>query len=282
MRKVVCIALAGLVCCFSMPMALFCQESETVAVEQATSVTESMVTRVEDIWPPGEVREYLFQIAGQEVGRQWNQLIVGPATESGQSYELRFKLNMDLNAVGQPIQMQMHGGLILTPEGRPLSYDLDVSIDEQKQKLTAEFVEGKVLATVLKGAGESEHRVPCSPDIFVVDNNMIGQWALMLGLLPLQIGEKIPQKIFVPQALMEMDILVDVTGVETIEVGGVEEKAYVCEIAPIGESVWVSEGGKMIRLEDEKQNLIITLLSPDADLPPAGSSGDSSFKDSAQ
>jgi hypothetical protein len=282
MRKVVCIALAGLVCCFSNPVDLLCQETETIAAGQTASGDEDLTTCVEDVWPPGEVREYLFQIAGQEVGRQWNQLVVRPVTDLGQSYELRFKLSMDMSAVGQPIKMQMHGGLILTPQGRPLSYDLDVSIDEQKQKLTAKFVEGKVLATVLKGAGESEHRVPCSPDIFVVDNNMIGQWALMLGLLPLQMGEKIPQKIFVPQALMEMDIMVDVTGVETIEVGGVEEKAYVCEIAPIGESVWVSEGGKMIRLEDEKQNLIITLLSPDADLPPAGSSGDSSFKDSAQ
>jgi hypothetical protein len=282
MRKVVCIALAGLVCCFSNPVDLLCQETETIAAGQTASGDENLTTCVEDVWPPGEVREYLFQIAGQEVGRQWNQLVVRPVTDLGQSYELRFKLSMDMSAVGQPIKMQMHGGLILTPQGRPLSYDLDVSIDEQKQKLTAKFVEGKVLATVLKGAGESEHRVPCSPDIFVVDNNMIGQWALMLGLLPLQMGEKIPQKIFVPQALMEMDIMVDVTGVETIEVGGVEEKAYVCEIAPIGESVWVSEGGKMIRLEDEKQNLIITLLSPDADLPPAGSSGNGSFKDSAQ
>jgi len=282
MRKMVCVALAGLVCCFSNPVDLLCKETQTIAAGQTASGDENLTTRVEDVWAPGEVREYLFQIAGQEVGRQWNQLVVGPATESGKSYELRFKLSMDLNAVGQPMQMQMHGGLILTPEGRPLTYKLDVCINEEVQKLTAVFADGRVLATVLKGAGESEHKVPCSPDIFVVDNNMIGQWALMLGLLPLQMGEKIPQKIFVPQALLEMDIMVDVTGVETIEVGGVEEKAYVCEIAPIGESVWVSEGGKMIRLEDEKQNLIITLLSPDADLPPVGSSGDSSFNDSAQ
>ena len=272
MRRAVYLAAVGAICCCLIPASSLGQD-----VEHVSSATTDEISSVEAVWPRGEVREYLFRIAGQQVGRQWNQLVVEAETDSGLTYELNFKLDLDLNAVGQPTKMQMAGDLALTSEGVPLSYGLEVSIDDSKQKLTATFTEDKVLATVTKGGPASEHSVPYSPDIFVVDNNMIGQWGLMLGLLPLKVGQEISQKIFVPQALMEMDILVDVTGEETVRVGGSQEEAYVCQIAPIGEICWVTRSGRLIRLEDKKQSLVVTLLSPEGEIAPAESSGHSFF-----
>jgi RsiW-degrading membrane proteinase PrsW (M82 family) len=276
MRRAVWLVLMGAMCGCFLPAYLGGQESE-VTREQVLSDTEVGATPLEAIWPRGEVREYLFQMAGQQVGRQWNQLLVGTETDSGQSYELRFKLNLDLSAIGQPTEMEMEGGLTLTQEGRPLSYELDVSVDEEKQGLKATFAGDQVLATVTKGGRESEHRMPFSPDIFVVDNNMIGQWGLMLGLLPLKVGQKMNQKIFIPQALSEMDIQVDVTGVEEVAVGGIQEEAFACHIAPLGEICWVTMDGRMVRLEDPKQSLVVTLLSVQGEAPPEPSSQDSFF-----
>lgn len=272
MRRAVYLAIVGAICCCLFPASSLGQD-----VEHVSSATTDEVSSVEAVWTRGEVREYLFRIAGQQVGRQWNQLVVKAETDSGLTYELNFKLDLDLNAVGQPTKMQMAGDLALTSEGVPLSYGLEVSIDDAKQKLTATFTEDKVLATVTKGGPASEHSVPYSPDIFVVDNNMIGQWGLMLGRLPLKVGQEISQKIFVPQALMEMDILVDVTGEETVQVGGSQEEAYVCQIAPIGEICWVTRSGRLVRLEDKKQSLVVTLLSPEGEIVPAESSGHSFF-----
>jgi hypothetical protein len=179
--------------------------------------------------------------------------------------------------VGQPVELQMDGGLILTERGRPSSYDLEVFIEGEKQTLQAFFEEGTVEATVWKGGGESTHRLPVSPYVFVVDNNMIGQWGMMLGLFPLEVGDKIRCKIFVPQALTEMDIQVDVREVETVLVGGVEQEAYVCHIAPIGEICWVTKDGKLVKLEDKKQSLIVTLLPAGSQAPMEESSTDSFF-----
>jgi RsiW-degrading membrane proteinase PrsW (M82 family) len=153
---------------------------------------------------------------------------------------------------------------------------LEVFVEGEKQTLQAFFEQGAVEATVWKGAGESTHRLPVSPYIFVVDNNMIGQWGMMLGLLPMELGDKIRCKIFVPQALTEMDIQIDVKEVETVPVGDQEEEVYVCHIAPIGETCWVTKDGKLVKLEDKKQSLIVTLLTAEG-APPAEESSQDSF-----
>ena len=182
MRKAVWLVLVAIVCCCFFQVDFLDWES-SAAAEQMALATEDMLTPVESIWLRGEVREYLFQMAGQKVGRQWNQLLVGTETDSGLNYELRFKLYLDLSPIGQPTEMDMEGGLVLTERGQPLSYELNVSIDEETQKLKATFAEDKVKATVTIGDHESEHSVPYTSGAFVVDNNMIGQWGLMLGLL---------------------------------------------------------------------------------------------------
>ncbi|KPL17797.1 MAG: hypothetical protein AMJ92_10950 [candidate division Zixibacteria bacterium SM23_81] len=271
MRRAVCLAIVATICGCLVPSSSLGQESPA-PIEHVSSATTNEISSVEAVWPRGEVREYLFRIAGQQVGRQWNQLVVQAEADSGLTYELNFKLDLDLSAVGQPTRMQMEGELALSSEGVPLSYGLEVSFDEEKQKLTATFTEDTVLAAVTKGGRTSQHSVPYSPDIFVVDNNMIGQWGFMLGLLPLKVGQEIPQKIFVPQALMEMDILVEVTGEETVQVNGSQEQAYICQIAPIGEICWITRSGRLVRLEDKKQSLVVTLVSPEGEMAPAESS----------
>jgi hypothetical protein len=261
MKRILEIITAGAIWCLFFSLAAAEEAADTA--DHVTSATLSTsLAPLEAVWPRGEVREYLFEIAGREVGRQWNQMTVTGESAAESGYRLNFTLDLDLRPVGQPTQLRMDGNLDLSSGGRPVAYQLNVTIDGQEQKLTALFLDEEVQAVVLKGGKESRHQVQVSRGIWVVDNNMIGQWGLMLALFPLQPKAEVAATIFVPQALMEMDILVEVTDQEPVEILGAEELAHVCDISPIGETCLVTEGGRLVRLEDEKQDLVVTLLPP--------------------
>jgi len=270
MKKALWILLAGSMALAAVMIAF---SDQTLSQEEPAAVAVDEISPLEGIWPPGEVREYGFHIAGHEIGRQWNQLLEG----TGSSYDLMFRLKLDMSPVGQPIKMEMDGTLTLTPDGRPVTYDLNVSVDGQEQKLEVSFSDSTVEAAVQKAGGESRHSLPFHADSYVVDNNMIGQWGLMLGLLPLGAAEEIQQRIFVPQALTEMDVMIKVGEVETVSFGEEREEAYVCRILPLGEIYWVTKSGKLVRLEDQKQSLVVTLLPPGGVESPLDSSGDLFF-----
>jgi hypothetical protein len=259
MKKAMWLALVAVLCCQA-SVSLWAQVPTADSGMVAAPVVDSSLSPVEAAWPLGEVREYLFHMNGQEMGWQWNQLVASEGVGPGTRYDLKFTLSLDLGALGQSGKMNMDGKLILTPQGQPLAYQLNVAIGEERQQLMATFAEEKVQATVTEGGRESQHMVPYTPGIFVVDNNMIGQWGLMLGLLPLTVQDHLLARIFIPQALDEMDIEVEVLGQETLMVNGTEQLTSICHIAPIDEICWVTENGLLVRLEDEKQNLVITLL----------------------
>jgi hypothetical protein len=85
----------------------------------------------------------------------------------------------------------------------------------------------------------------------------------MLALIPLHGGEPMAGRIFVPQALTEMDILVEIDPGGPLPAPETGQPAYRCHLVPIGETCWVTPEGRLIRLEDEKQDLVITLLEPE-------------------
>ncbi len=231
--------------------------------EEGTAGGEGEVAvMVEDVWPLGEVREYRFELAGQPVGRQWNQMLAldDPGEDGG--YRLDFTLELGLSAIGQPDSLKMDGIYEFTPAGRPLAYRLNVALGEERQRLDIALTDSTIEATVLRDGAESRHILPRLHDIFLVDNNMIGQWGLMLALIPLHGGEPMAGRIFVPQALTEMDILVEIDPGGPLPAPGTEQLAYRCHLAPIGETCWVTPDGRLVRLEDEKQHLVVTLLPP--------------------
>jgi hypothetical protein len=155
-----------------------------------------------------------------------------------------------------------------------LSYQLDVLFGGQKQHLSVLFDKGRAQATILKDGQESQQLLSVSPNVFVVDNNMIGQWGLLLALLPLEPGQEIHQKIFVPQALSEMDIVVEVLAEGPVEVAGNVEMAYMCYLAPIDEICWITQAGRLVQLEDKKQGLVVTLVPPpDQEVPEGEAAG---------
>jgi len=233
---------------------------EIAAGEETAGPLEPAAVTVEDVWPLGEVREYLFHIAGTPMGSQWNQMTAsGDPAESG-VYRLEFTLDLSLTAVGRPDSLKMSGFSDVRPDGRPLAYHLDVDIAGEPQRLDIAFGDSTIEATVLRDGAQSRHILPRLHDIFLVDNNMIGQWGLMLALIPLHGGEPMAGRIFVPQALTEMDILVEIDPGGPLPAPGTGQAAYRCHLAPIGEDCWVTPDGRLIRLEDERQDLVVTLL----------------------
>jgi hypothetical protein len=74
-----------------------------------------------------------------------------------------------------------------------------------------------------------------------------------------------------------MDVLIKAGETETVSIGEGSEEAYVCRVLPLAEIYWVTKSGKLVRLEDQKQSLVVTLLPPGGDVPPAESSGDLFF-----
>jgi hypothetical protein len=239
------------------------EEDASMASHLDAAVAEEDSVTAEDVWPLGEVREYLFEMAGRPIGTQWNQLMALDDVDEGAGYRLNFTLQLNLGAIGGADSLEMDGIYDLTPRGRPLAYRLNVIVNGQRQHLDIALTDSTIQATVVKEGVESDHILPRLYDVFFVDNNMIGQWGLMLALLPLHLLEPIAERIFVPQALAEMDILVEIDPRGPLPAPRTEQLAYRCHLAPIGEVCWVTPEGRLVRLEDEKQDLVVTLLPPE-------------------
>jgi hypothetical protein len=245
-----------------LPMVMCLLLAGAVPVGNAGPEEPEAVT-VEDVWPLGEVREYLFEISGTPMGIQWNQMSAPDDPGRSGVYRLDFTLALGLSAIGQPDSLKMSGNYEFRPDGRPLAYHLEVDFAGQPQRLDIALNDSTIEATVFRDGAESRHILPRLHDIFLVDNNMIGQWGLMLALIPLQGGEPMAGRIFVPQALTEMDILVEIDPGGPVPAPETGQQAYRCHLAPIGETCWVTPGGRLIRLEDEKQHRVVTLAEPE-------------------
>jgi len=223
---------------------------------------------IEKFWTIGEERAYSFAINQVEVGYQWNKLVEKTTYQEQPAYHFEHRLSLDFGPIGGELKAESQAKLLVSPEGLPLYYRAEAEVRGEKQAVEMEFTPEGVKATIERKGQKSSLTGKLSPGSYFLENNIIGQLNIILGMKFPPPGETVETKFFSLNAFREIDYNLKGLPQETLTTPEGEEKCSVVEDS-LGEKVWLSKEGKLMQLEMPAQKLLIKLVKEKPTPPPA-------------
>ena len=216
--------------------------------------------KIEDIWKVGENWDYVFFIAGKEVGQQKN-LLVERIVRGGKSL-FRFKHDFQLDT--RPIKGQsiidLQSESLVDEQGHPQAYHANVKVNGVPQVLDITFEDGNYRAKTNIAGREQAMEGKFSPDGIMMDNNIIGHLAFLFGIWELKLDMQGKRHCFVPTRLKEIEIDFAVVQREDRRLDDQTiDEVFTIEIPELDEIIQVSSRGIVLNLQVPKQLLEIKL-----------------------
>ncbi|MFH1894230.1 MAG: hypothetical protein ABIK83_16290 [Candidatus Zixiibacteriota bacterium] len=216
---------------------------------------------VKSHWPEGQERTYQYKMGTAIIGTQTAKL-VGTVTlpGHGRTYYFDMKVNLDMSSVGQSFKMDMACSLFCSLRGLPKHYYGEYHINREEVRVTGDIIDDRFVAHSVGGGVDTLVSFDMPPGTFLVDNNFVAQWQLMFANLELTPGDTHSIDILIPQALRRLPMKLVVLGNETIEVNKREVECTVSQIDFVNSRFYTDSSGKLMRVVDSRQSLIIDLL----------------------
>ena len=192
----------------------------------------------------GEEYTYEFYSNGSYIG--YNKYkVVG---KEGENYLIESEVNLE------KLGLKMNAKYTITKECMPVHYEFVAYVNNEKQTVSCEFKEGSVHEVATKGDQKFERDIKLEEGTYLLDNNMIGQWALMFKTMELKTGDSYVIPMFVPQPMKALKTEMKVGEIEKIE--GYD--CYKLDFIELGYYIYVSDG-ELIKMETKDKTLIIVL-----------------------
>jgi hypothetical protein len=142
----------------------------------------------------------------------------------------------------------------------PISYSLEATANGIAQRAECRFDKNQVSAEASIESSTISKTLRLEDSTYLLDNNMIDQWAMVCRFLVFEEGKTIALGGFVPQSLASMKITMKVQGKGAIELEGNSVTCFLVDVYPIAEKFWVSEDGILLMIEDRGQNFTVRLV----------------------
>ena len=192
----------------------------------------------------GEEYTYEFYSNGSYIG--YNKYkVVG---KEGENYLIESEVNLE------KLGLKMNAKYTITKECMPVRYEFVAYVNNEKQTVSCEFTEGNVHEVATKGDQKFERDIKLEEGTYLIDNNMIGQWALMFKTMELKTGDSYVIPMFAAQPMKALKIEMKVGEIEKIE--GYD--CYKLDFIELGYYIYVSDG-ELIKMETKDKTLIIVL-----------------------
>ena len=192
----------------------------------------------------GEEYTYEFYSNGSYIG--YNKYkVVG---KEGENYLIESEVNLE------KLGLKMNAKYTITKECMPVHYEFVAYVNNEKQTVSCEFTEGNVHEVATKGDQKFERDIKLEEGTYLLDNNMIGQWALMFKTMELKTGDSYVIPMFAAQPMKALKIEMKVGEIEKIE--GYD--CYKLDFIELGYYIYVSDG-ELIKMETKDKTLIIVL-----------------------
>ncbi|MBE7558682.1 hypothetical protein HS125_06950 [bacterium] len=197
----------------------------------------------------GEAQKFSFQVGGAEVA----VLDCRYSRAQGGNYSVESDLSFDYGKMtpGGP-KLEMTSRLVVDGSAAPQSYRLSARVGAEIQQATCDRVgdRWKCQATARGQTLDKEFPIDPAAPFVVLDNNMIGHWALYLALARPPAGASRELSAFVPQSLSQQRFQLaplspDADGNPRLSVQPIQE-TFIC-----------NKSGKLLRIEEPRQNLVI-------------------------
>ena len=224
---------------------------------------------IEEFWTIGEERAYSFTINQVDVGYQWNKLLAKTTYEGQPAYHFEHRLSLDFSPIGGELKVESQAKLLVTPEGLPLYYWAEGEARGVKQSVEMEFTPEGIKGVTTRNEHKSAFVGKFSPGSYFLENNIIGQLNIILGMECPSPEETVETRFFSLNAFREIDYKLTGLPEETITF---REEGVPCSVVQdsLGEKLWLSPEGKLLRLEMPAQKLIIRLVEEKPTPAPVG------------
>ena len=208
-------------------------------------ITEEKETKTKELdLEIGEEYTYEFYSNGSYIGyNKYN--VVG---KEGENYLIESEVNLE------KLGLKMNAKYTITKECMPVRYEFVAYVNNEKQTVSCEFTEGNVHEVATKGDQKFERDIKLEEGTYLLDNNMIGQWALMFKTMELKTGDSYVIPMFAAQPMKALKTEMKVGEIEKIE--GYD--CYKLDFIELGYFVYVSDG-ELIKMETKDKTLIIVL-----------------------
>jgi len=142
----------------------------------------------------------------------------------------------------------------ITKECVPVHYEFVAYVNNEKQTVSCKFTEGNVHEAATKGDQKFEKDIKLEEGTYLLDNNMIGQWALMFKTIELKTGDSYVIPMFAAQPMKALKIEMKVGEIEKTE----GHDCYKLDFPEMKYFMYISEG-KLIKMETKDKTLVIIL-----------------------
>ncbi|MFH0956594.1 MAG: YhfC family glutamic-type intramembrane protease [Candidatus Aenigmatarchaeota archaeon] len=166
---------------------------------------------------------YTLEINGTDIGRADFEYTGMTEYEGFSAFAVRESANLSGSGYG----IYAGGTLYVTPDARPLFYNMTIRKDGSAMNVLCWFKKGQVIQAASEGNASRSARVRLDGGAFIMANNMISHWALLFRSARLEPKNTYIVRLYSPNAEAQVTRTLEVTGVETIKVGGRPYETYV-------------------------------------------------------
>ncbi|MCK5126459.1 MAG: hypothetical protein KAR42_09400 [candidate division Zixibacteria bacterium] len=224
-------------------------------IPMAIAQTLPKVSSIDEYWPEGEKKTYIFKINDTEVGQ-----LEATHTGGGDTFrEFTEKLNLDLASIGLGPKLEIENELSIYKSGHFLSLDMSLSANSVVQEVAVLFDSATSTARAIIDDDES-NAVERKLDglRFICDNNMIDQLELALAMHDLVPGESFVVPIFSPQAMYSAEFEFSVQEKTTVRYGPFVDTVWaVMMVRPAQQMLYIDRTHDLVKLVDDRQNLVV-------------------------
>ncbi|MGD2247764.1 MAG: transglutaminase domain-containing protein [Candidatus Methanofastidiosia archaeon] len=236
------------------------QEMDVEVLDYTQEKPEIEIEEKEALLQVGEYYKYRFVLNDVEFGYTDYKIKRRETYEGEKAFYVELSLDLDYNKIGNPVVLDLDAVLYITEDIRPLYYDVDALVNDEKQTIECTFTEDKVLDTVTVGSKTYEEEVTLEEGTYLMQSNVIGLWALVYRTLELETGKTYKVPVFFSENFSKYVVEINVLRTETITVAGKTYDVFVCDVPFFKEVDYVTQDGLLVKVDLPSQNVFIELM----------------------
>jgi hypothetical protein len=221
---------------------------------QATAQILHGSRTIRKFWPEGEKRTYRFMVDTVEVGRL--EAIMDNIDRQG-NCSIEEDLALDLSRQERGFTISVTGRLDIKSTGLFSSSDLKIRLDSREERIRSEYYapDGKI--DIRRGDEDQVSRLVSAPEaVYALDNFMIHQWELALGVQDLPPGETIIIPGFSIQGTYVTDYEFLVAGKVQVQYGAFRDSVWQVDmVRPARSSLYIDRSHRIVKVFDPDREL---------------------------
>ncbi len=221
----------------------------------ALAAAQAAGLQVADLYQVGEEAVWIFEAGGERIGEHWLRY-EGPSSLLGITAH-RFSARVRLAPVGPlPVEQRYQAELWTDDLGRPLRHVFDAKVGASTSRVEISLAGRKAAAHVVQGGTVRDAEIDLPETVFIQANNFIGYFEILLALAaPIDETLRTVHVVstnalqVIPYRFQRADEFAEEVDGQTVQ-GAVLEDSF-------GETIHLSNAGRLIRLEVAAQQLVI-------------------------